>query len=195
MEPFYGSIRATSLAITSQPLQRPEEQSMTDPTSFLEKHAEDIFHMPYYLAQTAIGETDGGIASLFEADTRDCGSGFANAGGHEVAAALLEALPQEEIVRRLGVMAMPDVEQCFASAELLVSSAITDIADDVVAKWHSALSNAFPEAADGISAAPTTVETRFVPISGYSTPTRTNTTGKRAGLPPEPRISSTPISK
>lgn len=123
---------------------------MTDINAFLERHAEEIFHVPYYLAQEAIGETDGGIASLFESDGSGYGSGFANAGGHRVVEILLREFPTDVITDRVAAIAMPQIEVRFESAEKLTKDAIVPIAEEVTKLWHGALQQAFPEVANQI---------------------------------------------
>ncbi|NTF17115.1 hypothetical protein G6L37_01555 [Agrobacterium rubi] len=123
---------------------------MTDIHSFLERYADDVFRLPYVLAQDAIGETDGGIASLFESDGRDYGSGFANAGGHLVIETIFKHFPSDEIVDRIANAETPEILQRFANAELLTKDAIPQIADDVTRLWHAELQRTFPEIASEI---------------------------------------------
>lgn len=120
---------------------------MKDINSFFERYADDFFHLPYLLAQDAIGETDGGIASLFECDGREYGSGFANAGGHRVAETIFRHFPSDVIVDRLATAKAPEIRQRFENAELLTKDAIPEIADDVTRKWHGVLQQTFPEIA------------------------------------------------
>ncbi len=123
---------------------------MSDIYKFLERYADDVFHLPYLLTQDAIGETDGGIASLFECDLSDYGSGFANAGGHYVVSTLLTYFPPDEIVDRIATIEVPEIKQRFETAELLTKASIPEIAEDVTHKWHAALQKAFPEIAGHI---------------------------------------------
>lgn len=123
---------------------------MKDIHSFLERYAEDFFHLPYLLAQDAIGETDGGIASLFESDCRDFGSGFANAGGHVIAETIFGHFPSDVIVDRLANAEAPEIRKRFEDAELLTRASIPEIADDVTRKWHGILQKTFPEIAGKI---------------------------------------------
>lgn len=123
---------------------------MQDIYTFLERYADDVFHLPYVLAQTAIGETDGGIASLFECDGRDYGSGFANFGGHYVVSTLLTYFPPDEIVDRLAKTEVPEIKKRFENAELLTKASIPEIAEDVTRTWHAALQKTFPEIAGHI---------------------------------------------
>jgi hypothetical protein len=116
---------------------------MTDIRPFMEKHADAVFQLPYALAQNAIGETDGGLASLFECDLSDYGSGFANAGGNRIAEALLRHYPVDEIVDRIAGIAMPDIAQRFETPDHLTRESFASIADDVVELWHGALKRAF----------------------------------------------------
>lgn len=123
---------------------------MNDIHSFLARYADDVFHLPYLLAQDAIGETDGGIASLFEDDGCDYGSGFANAGGHLIVETLLRHFPADEIVDRVASIEKPEIAQRFESAELLTKDAIPQIAEDVTRLWHESLAGAFPEISEEI---------------------------------------------
>jgi hypothetical protein len=123
---------------------------MSDIYKFLERYADEVFHLPYLLAQDAIGETDGGIASHFECDVSDYGSGFANAGGNYVVSTLLTYFPPDEIVDRIAKIEVPEIKQRFETAELLTKASIPEIADDVTRTWHAALQKAFPEIAGHI---------------------------------------------
>lgn len=123
---------------------------MQDIYTFLERYADEVFHLPYLLTQDAIGETDGGIASLFECDGRDYGSGFANAGGHHVISTLLTYFPPDEIIDRIAKIEVPEIRQRFENAELLTKASIPEIAEDVTRTWHAALQKAFPEIAGHI---------------------------------------------
>lgn len=123
---------------------------MSDINAFLERYADEVFHLPYLLAQDAIGETDGGIASLFECDGRDYGSGFANFGGNYVVSTLLTYFPPDEIVDRLAKTEVPEIRQRFEKAELLTKVSIPEIAEDVTRTWHAALQKTFPEIAGHI---------------------------------------------
>lgn len=111
----------------------------------MKRHAEELFLIPYYIAQTAIGEDDGGIASLFEADDQGFRSGFANAGGDRVINALLEYVASDEVVERVAMIRTPDIDQRFESSVSMLEASIGDISDDVTSKWHEALKAAFPE--------------------------------------------------
>jgi hypothetical protein len=123
---------------------------MNDIHTFLARYADEVFFLPYRLAQDAIGETDGGIAALFESDGREYGSGFANAGGHSIIETLLRHFPGDEIVDRLAAATVPEITQRFASSELLTKETIPSIAHDVTRLWHKALAKTFPEIADAI---------------------------------------------
>lgn len=123
---------------------------MKDIYSFLERYADEVYHLPYLLAQDAIGETDGGVAGLFECDGRDYGSGFANAGGHNVIETLLQYFPADEIIDRIAKIEKPEIRQRFDEAEQLTRASIPEISDDVTRKWHGALQKAFPEIAGHI---------------------------------------------
>jgi hypothetical protein len=123
---------------------------MSDIYKFLERYADDVFHLPYLLTQDAIGETDGGIASIFECDGSDYGSGFANAGGDYVVSTLLTHFPPDEIVDRIAKIEPPEITQKFKTADLLTKASIPEIADDVTRVWHGALQKAFPEIAGQI---------------------------------------------
>jgi hypothetical protein len=118
---------------------------MKDIHSFLERYADDLFHIPYLLAQDAIGETDGGLASHFECDFSNYGSGFANAGGFFVAETLLRYFPADEIIDRVSAMKAPEIRKRFEDSQLLTAASIPEIADDVTRLWHGALQKAFPE--------------------------------------------------
>ncbi len=123
---------------------------MSDINAFLERYADDVYHLPYILTQDAIGETDGGIASLFECDGSDYGSGFANAGGHHVIETILRYFPADEIVDRLAKTRKPEIKQRFENSELLTKDSIPEIAEDVTRLWHAALQKTFPEIAGQI---------------------------------------------
>lgn len=123
---------------------------MKDINSFFERYADDVFHLPYLLAQNAIGETDGGIAGLFECDGRDYGSGFANAGGHHVIETIFQHFPADEIVDRIAKVKAPEIRQRFENSEMLTKAAIPEIAEDVTRLWHGELQKTFPEIAGHI---------------------------------------------
>ncbi len=118
---------------------------MRDIYTLMQNHADELFYAPYRLAQDAIGETDGGIASLFECDLSDHGSGLANAGAHLVVQTILEHVGEADFVRRAKWLAPPDVAQRFASAELLTKDAIPEIAAEVASTWHEMLKGVFTE--------------------------------------------------
>jgi hypothetical protein len=123
---------------------------MPDIETFLESHSHEVFYLPYLLAQVAIGETDGGIAGLFESDGCDYKSGFANAGGHHVISKLFEHFPEDEILDRLAKIETPEIQQRFESAELMTEASILEISEEVTRLWHGALQKAFPEIAGHI---------------------------------------------
>jgi hypothetical protein len=129
-------------------------------SQFFERYGDEIFHLPYLLAQDAIGETDGGIAGVFESDSREHGSGFANAGGHYVIESILARFPSDEVIDRINHANQhdkPEIEQRFASAELLTKAAIPAIAHDVARLWHATLARAFPEIGGLEASSPSTI--------------------------------------
>ena len=111
---------------------------------FIESNSEAIFHLPYYAAQTAIGEDDGGMASLFEDDGQGYNSGFANAGGALVIEKLLAYETPDAVLEGVATMPTPQMEQRFETSEHMLRSSIEEIAEDVTTKWHDALKSAFP---------------------------------------------------
>jgi hypothetical protein len=124
---------------------------MADIYKFIEEYAPTtLFHIPYWLAQTAIGEESGDIASIFECDFSDYDSGFANAGGDRVIEVLLANFEPDEIIKRLDAVAMPDIKRYFDTAELMTKAEIPEIAEEVTRKWHETLAVAFPEIAGEI---------------------------------------------
>lgn len=118
---------------------------MRDIQPLMEKHADEVFYAPYRLAQTAIGETDGGIASMFECDFSDHGSGLANAGAHLVVQTILEHVDEADFVERAKWLETPELAQRFERAELLTADAIPEISEDVTSVWHDTLKRVFPE--------------------------------------------------
>lgn len=123
-------------------------------TDLITKYSEELFHIPYLLTQNAIGETDGGVASIFE-ETAD-GSGFADAGGEYVIDAILKSVGEQDFVD--GIVNLyhkasefePLVKQRYDDAEYLIKADIPSICEEVAVVWHNALKGTFPtiEAAD-----------------------------------------------
>lgn len=112
---------------------------------FIRRNAEEIYQGVYYTAQTAIGEEDGGIASMFEEESHGYGSGFANAGGAKVIEKILAHVQADDLIERIMSIPSPDIEKRFETSEHMLKSLIDEIADDVATKWHDALKRAFPE--------------------------------------------------
>lgn len=121
---------------------------MHDIRAFFVRYSSEIFHLPYYLAQTAIGEDEGAAAGLFDCDSRGYGSGFANAGGHVVVETLLDHFEANEIIARVTAMEELDIEVRFERPELMTRDSIEGIAEDVARLWHKALAQSFPEVAE-----------------------------------------------
>ena len=114
---------------------------------FIARESEVLFFLPYFLAQTAIGQTDGGVAGLIETDSRGYDSMFANFGGGMLVTTILEHVSESDIVSRLSNAneTPPGIEVFFDDCIKMTKDKIPEIVDAVRTSWFEVLKTTFPE--------------------------------------------------
>ncbi|MBY3433696.1 hypothetical protein HFN89_05985 [Rhizobium laguerreae] len=100
-----------------------------------------LFHAAYYTAQSAIGEEDGGVASLYEDNEIGYRETFANQGGAKPINVILGHLTGMEVVQRLAAGGEPDIQP----VDEVSDEALPGIAKSVAAAWIGFLQQQFPE--------------------------------------------------
>ncbi|MCS4089137.1 hypothetical protein [Rhizobium sp. BK176] len=100
-----------------------------------------LFHAAYWIAQTAIGEEDGGVADHYEYNGFGYRETFANQGGATPINVILDHLSSMDVVRRLEAAGEPDIEP----AAEVTDEALPEIAKSVAAAWIGFLQQQFPE--------------------------------------------------
>jgi hypothetical protein len=100
-----------------------------------------LFHAAYWIAQTAIGEEDGGVADHYEHNDFGYRETFANQGGAKPINVILEHLSGMDVVKRLEAAIEPDIEP----AAEVTDEALPEIAKSAATAWIGFLQQQFPE--------------------------------------------------
>jgi hypothetical protein len=114
---------------------------VTPNRAFIVTHRDTLFHAAYHMAQSAIGELDGGVASLYDDSRFGYHDTFANEGGAGPINAILEYVGGLDLVHRLQAAEVPHVDQF----DGVSGEAILEIAQQVTTQWIAFLLQQFPE--------------------------------------------------
>lgn len=127
---------------------------MTDTHSFLERHADEIFRLPYALLNKATGNLYNRFLPPFENEEADPGQGFTNLGAESLFTTLLSWHNEATVIkgiRNINRNPPPYIKTYVTSPQILDGKDIAFIIDAVTSSWLQTVETKFPLAAQDIA--------------------------------------------